>query len=204
MRDAQVVPGQVADVDAVERDAAAVELVEPHDEVDERRLAGAGRPDDGDGLTGAHRQVEVLDERLVGRVGEGHVLERRRAPCGSSMRAGSAASGSCSSASSTSKTRSAEATPDWSTLAIEATWVSGWVNWREYWMNAWTSPRLIVPRRHPEAADDGDDDVVEVPDEHHGRHDDAADELGAERGLVELVVLLLERPLRSPSGGRRP
>ena len=54
-------------------------------------------------------------------------------------------SGSCSGASSTSNTRSAEATPDWSRLAIEATWVSGWVNWREYWMNAWTSPRLIVP-----------------------------------------------------------
>jgi hypothetical protein len=30
-------------------------------------------------------------------------------------------------------------------LAIDATWVSGWVNWREYWMNAWTSPRLIDP-----------------------------------------------------------
>ena len=30
-------------------------------------------------------------------------------------------------------------------LAIEATWVSGWVNWREYWMKACTSPRLIVP-----------------------------------------------------------
>ena len=40
---------------------------------------------------------------------------------------------------------SAEATPLCMRLAIEATWVSGWVNWREYWMKAWTSPRLIVP-----------------------------------------------------------
>ncbi len=28
---------------------------------------------------------------------------------------------------------------------MDATWVSGWVNWREYWMNACTSPRLIAP-----------------------------------------------------------
>ena len=28
---------------------------------------------------------------------------------------------------------------------MEATWVSGWVNWREYWMNACTSPSEIDP-----------------------------------------------------------
>jgi hypothetical protein len=28
---------------------------------------------------------------------------------------------------------------------MEATCVSGWVNCREYWMNACTSPRLIEP-----------------------------------------------------------
>ena len=35
--------------------------------------------------------------------------------------------------------------PDCSTLAIAASCVSGWVNWREYWMNAWMSPMLICP-----------------------------------------------------------
>ena len=55
------------------------------------------------------------------------------------------ASCSCSGASSSSKTRSALATPDCSRLVIDATWVSGWVNCREYWMNAWTSPREIEP-----------------------------------------------------------
>ena len=30
--------------------------------------------------------------------------------------------------------------PDWRTLAIDAICVSGWVNWREYWMKAWMSP----------------------------------------------------------------
>ena len=56
-----------------------------------------------------------------------------------------ASSGTCSSSSSTSKTRSADATPDCSRLAIEASCVSGWVNIRVYWMNACTSPRFIVP-----------------------------------------------------------
>ena len=65
---------------------------------------------------------------------------------------GTRSSGLCSSASSSSKTRSAEAMPDWSTLAIDASWVSGWVNWREYWMKAWMSPMLSWPdatRRPP-------------------------------------------------------
>ena len=26
-----------------------------------------------------------------------------------------------------------------------AVWMIGMVNWREYWMKAWTSPRHIVP-----------------------------------------------------------
>ena len=45
--------------------------------------------------------------------------------------------------------------PDCSTLAIAASCVSGCVNWREYWMNAWMSPRLICPaekRRPPTTA----------------------------------------------------
>ena len=54
-------------------------------------------------------------------------------------------SGTCSSASSSSKTRSAEATPLWSRFIIDATWVSGWVNCRLYWMNACTSPSETAP-----------------------------------------------------------
>ena len=30
--------------------------------------------------------------------------------------------------------------PDWNTFIIDASCVSGIENWREYWMNAWTSP----------------------------------------------------------------
>ncbi len=88
-------------------------------------------------------------------VGEGDVLEAHLAVALSAARVDPLASGDCSSASSSSKTRSADATPDWSRLTIEATWVSGWVNWREYWMKACTSPSDIVPlatRRPPRTA----------------------------------------------------
>ena len=39
----------------------------------------------------------------------------------------------------------AEATPDCSRFAIEAIWVMGWVNIREYWMKACTSPSRSCP-----------------------------------------------------------
>ena len=52
-----------------------VDLVEPHQQVDQGRLAGAGRSDDGDHLARLHDEVEVLDERHLGQVAERHVLE---------------------------------------------------------------------------------------------------------------------------------
>ena len=128
-------------------------------------------PDDGDGLAGLGDQRQVLDQRVVRVVGERHVVEldpAARAAVGERRRP---ASGDCSSASSSSKTRSAEAMPDCSTLAIDASWVSGWVNWREYWMNAWTSPSVIAPDDTRRPPIDGDGDVVEVAEEHHRRLD---------------------------------
>jgi len=41
--------------------------------------------------------------------------------------------------------RSAEATPDCSRLAIEPIWLNGWLNCREYWMKACTSPSERLP-----------------------------------------------------------
>ena len=78
-RPAQVVAGQLARVDAVDQDAAGVDLVEAHEQVDERRLAGAGRPDDGDRLAGRDVEIEVVDERLVRLVAERDALEGDRA-----------------------------------------------------------------------------------------------------------------------------
>ena len=45
---------------------------------------------------------------------------------------------------------------------------------------------------HPEAADDGDEHVLHVAQEHRRRLHEARHELGAERGLVELVVRVPE------------
>ena len=67
----------------------------------------------------------------------------------------SVTSGVCSSVSSSSSTRSREAMPDWKTFIIVASWVSGIVKVREYWMKAWTSPMVMAPeatRRPPTTA----------------------------------------------------
>ena len=80
------------------------------------------------------------------------MLEGHLAAAASAAAAAPSASAGSSSASSSSKTRSAEATPDCSRFIIEATVVSGWVNWRVYWMNACTSPSDSEPdatRRPP-------------------------------------------------------
>ncbi len=52
---AELVAREAGDVTPVEGDPTRVELVEPHDEVHERRLARTGRADDGDGLAPARR-----------------------------------------------------------------------------------------------------------------------------------------------------
>ena len=89
-------------------------------------------------------------------------------------------------------TRSNEAMPDWKTFIIDATWVSGIENWREYWMNAWMSPSVIAPLANAQTADHRDDHVLHVAHEHRERLHQARHELGAERRLVELVVGLAE------------
>ena len=116
----------------------------------------------------------------------------------------SAASGVSSGSSRSSKTRSADAAVLCSTFMMLATCVIGIVNWREYWMNAWTSPSEMRPVGDHQPADHGDGHVVEVHDEVHDRHDDPGDELGLEARLVELLVLLVERVDGGLSGGRTP
>ncbi len=80
---------------------------------------------------------------------------RRTRPRSSAGRSPGTGSASCSSASRSSKIRSAEATPDCTRFAIDATCVSGIENCREYWMKAWTSPMDSAPdatRRPPTTA----------------------------------------------------
>src|SRR5262245_10826843 len=51
----------LSDVDAVDRDASAADVVEPEQQVDERRLAGAGRTDDPDALPGSDVEADVFE-----------------------------------------------------------------------------------------------------------------------------------------------
>ena len=147
---------------------------------------------------GSHAQVEVLDERLVGRVGERHVLERDAALARSRPRRAWSTSGSCSARVEHLEHPLGRGHP-----GLEQVGHRGHLGQRLGELARVLDERLDVTEahragRHPQPTDDGDDDVVEVPDEHHRRHDDAADELGAEGRVVQLVVLLLELRLRLP------
>src|SRR5205085_7265808 len=55
----------LAGVDAVEEDAAAVRLVEARDEVDERALAGAARANERDDASLLCREAHVIEHWLV-------------------------------------------------------------------------------------------------------------------------------------------
>src|SRR5690606_15238108 len=66
---------ELADVDAVDEDAPALELVEARDELADRRLARAGVADERDGLPGLDDEVEALEHGLVLLVAEVHAAE---------------------------------------------------------------------------------------------------------------------------------
>src|SRR5262245_13989600 len=51
----------LADVEAVERHTATGHVVQPRNEIRDRRLAGAARSDDRRELPGLHREVDVLE-----------------------------------------------------------------------------------------------------------------------------------------------
>ena len=72
---AQALPRHGTDVAAVHGDGAVLHVVEAHEEVDERRLAAARRADDGYALAGPDREVQILDEPLLRRVGEGDIRQ---------------------------------------------------------------------------------------------------------------------------------
>ena len=191
----QVVPCHVGDVHAVEGDPARVQLVEAHDEVDERRLAGAGRADDGDRLARLDDEVESVDERLLRGVGERDLLERdatvrvvdtlRRNGVRLLLRG----------------VEDGEDPLGGRDTRLQEVGHRRHLGQRLGELAGVLDEGLHVteghgPARNPQSAEHGDDDVVEVPDEHHRRHDDAADELRPEGSLVEVVVLDLEGLLR--------
>src|SRR2546430_17544641 len=66
-------------------------------------------------------------------------------PAGTDGSSSPSGSKDSSSASRNSKVRSADATPDWNTVTIDAICVMGCENWREYWMKACTAPSDSAP-----------------------------------------------------------
>ena len=77
---------ELADVDAVDEDAAAIHVVETQQQADDRGLARPGRADDADALAGLDDERDVAQDVVVLLVREPHVIEldaaarRRRAP----------------------------------------------------------------------------------------------------------------------------
>lgn len=76
---AQTAARQLADILAAHADTAAVHIVEAHEQIDDRRLAAAGRPDDGNTLAGLRGKIKMLDQVLLRDIGERDVLQRNTA-----------------------------------------------------------------------------------------------------------------------------
>ena len=67
---------------AAEQDLSALNIIEAHDQVDQRRFAAAGRADDRDALPAFNFQRKIADQLAFGRVGEIDVPEFERGGAG--------------------------------------------------------------------------------------------------------------------------
>ncbi len=192
---AQVVAGHVACVHAVDQDAAILKLIEAHEEVHERGLAGAGGPDDSDRLARQRFEGQVLDQRFVGRVAEPYVAELHM-PLGTAQMHG--LEGLRYLLGSVEKLEDALGGRRG---RLQHVGRRGGLHDRLVELARVLDERLHVtererPARDLETADDGHAHVVEVVEEVERRLDRARDELGAERRLVQALVLAVEHLYR--------
>ena len=74
-RGAQRVLRDIADILAVDQDAAAGDIVEAEQQPRDRRLAGAGRADDGDGMPGRDFEAQAFEDRPRRFIGERNIVE---------------------------------------------------------------------------------------------------------------------------------
>ena len=79
--------GDATDVHPANLDGAAVDFVEPREEVDDGGLAGAGGAHQGHHLARGRGEGQVVDDGGAGAVGKGHVGEGDLAPGGWQQRA---------------------------------------------------------------------------------------------------------------------
>ena len=193
---ARLRPGHLGGIPAVNADLAGLNVVEAHQQVDDRGLARAGGTDDGDLLAGLYVHREIADQRLFGVVGETdlvklHVtLDRLRSlPCRvrllgqieqieHTLRGGLDLLGFAE----------AEGNP-----LERGGHLTGEEDDRDHGADG-----HAVLRDQP-SADQGDDNVGQSVDEDDGRLDDGAEEVCSDAVLlvcaVELCVLLLHRVL---------
>src|SRR5690606_8196581 len=72
---AQALLGDVAQILAINGYAAAGDVIEAVEQTRDGGLAGAGGADNGDGLASGHLEADALEDRTVGVVVEGDILE---------------------------------------------------------------------------------------------------------------------------------
>ena len=67
--------GNLPNIFACGADRAIVHIVKAHQQIDEGGLSAAGRTNDGHPLTGHYLQIQILDQRLLGHIGEIHIQQ---------------------------------------------------------------------------------------------------------------------------------
>ena len=160
---AQLAQVELPDVHAVDRDAPALHVVEPQQQIDERRLSRSGGADDPEALArAAPRTTRPSAPSLSPSVGEPDVFEDdvagAPAPCRAdrTRRVGRPTIGSSSSL----KIRSDDAIADCRTLNFSDMSLIGRKKRCEYCTNATSAPSVSAPSITPDAA---------VPDDHRQR-----------------------------------
>ena len=199
-----VAPAHGGNVHAVEGDATAIDVVEAHEEVDQGGLAGPRGPHDGDSLAGLDAQRQVADELDVGVVGEADAVHLDH----SAVRGPRCLLG-----------RRARIIDVIGALLLGVEKLEDPLGAGRAGLDGGGHPaelpqglgellgvldeRLHVAQaqaaaRDHEPAEDRDHDIGQIPDDLHDRHHEAGQELGAQAGAVELLVLGVEPLARVP------
>ena len=70
---------QPAGIHPIQKDLPLLNLIKPHQQIDQRRFTAAGRPDNSDFLSCSDFQAEIVDQRRIRTIAESDMLQRQRA-----------------------------------------------------------------------------------------------------------------------------